>query len=126
MNEIGNLELLEASRKLIQNVNQQSDYQGSQRSVERRPWCMPLKIKILESTGRDAALNRTMIVATYDISQGGFSFLSRGYLHIGTTVVASFKELDIAPSISGVVRYCIHVVNTMHRVGVQFTDVERS
>ena len=121
-------ELLNVAKQLVSTIRakEQENEAKSKRVDPRYGWCMPLTIHVMEpSSGPSEGVRRPMDVVTFDISQSGFSFIARAYMHRGTIVHAMFDFLDVVSEITGVVRYCIHIGDTMHRVGVQFTDVKR-
>jgi len=93
---------------------------ANERSSERFPWVTSLALVIIDPQGTP----RTLEVLTHDISAGGFSFVYRQFLHVGSMVRAEFTVLPNRPRLDGIVRNCVHVGGINHRIGVQFTGVE--
>lgn len=97
----------------------------NQRSHERHKWTVPLTLE-LEESGQYGPTRRTIQVSTVDISRGGFAFAFRQYVFPGTIVRAQFDSLPKCPRLEGSVTGCILLGGNQHRVGVQFTQAERS
>ncbi len=97
----------------------------NRRRAQRRSWSVPLTVTLLEHVATGGS-KREVDVVTHDISPGGFSFIHNGFVHVGTEVATLLTMLPDRPKVMGVVRNCIHLANSMHRVGVQFIQVARS
>ena len=63
---------------------------------------------------------RTIRVATNNVSAGGYAFIFDANVPAGATVRAQFESLPGKPCISGVVRSCVHLCGTQHRIGIEF------
>ncbi len=96
----------------------------SKRGQDRKPWTVHLRLQIQEVGSASSA--REAEAVTHDLSTGGFSFITRYYVHVGAVVAATFDTVPQKPTIVGVVRNCIHLGGALHRVGVQFTEVHRN
>ena len=94
------------------------------RAHPRHRWSAVLALTVEESTDQFTS-QRQIKVTTGDLSAGGFSFVHRQYIHLGTIVTACFEALRQRPTLSGVVRSCIATDGGRYRVGVQFTEIQR-
>ena len=63
---------------------------------------------------------RTIRAATSNISAGGFAFIFDTLISPGATVRAQFDSLPGKPQIAGLVRSCVHICGTQHRIGVEY------
>ncbi|HRX86245.1 MAG TPA: PilZ domain-containing protein [Phycisphaerae bacterium] len=114
------------AKRIIENLQRKFwlEPTASKRAQDRKPWSVHLELAIQEP-GAHAVPRKTEAV-THDLSTGGFSFITRNYVHVGAAVEATFDTVPQKPTIIGVVRNCIHLGGAMHRVGVQFTEVRRA
>jgi hypothetical protein len=87
------------------------------RAHARHFWCVPATLEIQSS--RTAPVRQTR-VATNNISEGGFAFIIDARLAVGTIVRTTFETLPDKPRINGVVRSCVYLCGTQHRIGVEF------
>lgn len=90
------------------------------RAHQRYCWRSRVPI-VLEEPSSDGMRRRQALVHTLDLSAGGFAFEFDQYVHPGTIVHAAFQALKRNPQRRGVVRSCVHVSGTTHRVGVEFS-----
>ena len=90
------------------------------RRSERLAWLRRVPIWVMEET-RSGRRPRKLDVLIHDVSAGGFGFIFGQRLNPGTTVRAQFDYLPNHPVVTGIVRYCTHLGDTHHRIGVQFT-----
>ena len=93
------------------------------RRHRRHPWRVQLRLTIQECS-QGVVERRDVVVATCDISAGGFAFVSQLYIHPGTLVYARVRSLPNRPVLKGVVRNCVHLEAREHRVGVEFVPPE--
>ena len=98
---------------------------GVQVGEERRwfvrlPWLRLVPIWVAEEGG-SGRRTRKLDVLIHDVSAGGFGFISGEYLNPGTTVRAQFDCLPNRPVVTSIIRHCVHLGGTHHRIGVQFT-----
>ncbi len=111
---------LAAASEVIEQLRQQGDScqekKKNQRKSERRAWVTQLTLLIEDPLGKQ----RTLDVATHDISTGGFSFIYKQFIHINTKVAVLFETLPGKPALNGVVRSCVLLDGMHHRIGVQF------
>jgi len=97
----------------------QPDPESSERRVRgRHPWQVALTIWVLDDPDAEYSA-RELRVETTDISQTGFGFVFRQFIHPGTTVRTRFDMLKNAPVVDGVVAHCQLQHDGMHRVGVK-------
>jgi hypothetical protein len=89
----------------------------------RYPWRCELRVTI-EECSDGLPQRREVTVETCDVSAGGFGFITRQFLHIGTIVFACFESLPNQPVMKGIVRYCHHLEVRRHRVGVEFVPLD--
>jgi hypothetical protein len=94
------------------------------RQHQRHNWVTQLTVE-LEEKSELSVRRREVRVMTCDVSAGGFSFIYRRYVHLGTCVRVRFDSLPSRPRMIGVVRNCRHMNGTTHRVGVEFVDALR-
>lgn len=115
----------ELANKIIETLRHKYSLEPtiSKRRQDRKAWNVHLRLIIYE--GSASGTPRDTEAVTHDLSTGGYSFITRYYVHVGATVEATFDTLPQRPTIIGVVRNCIHLGGAMHRVGVQFTEVRR-
>ncbi len=93
------------------------------RTGRRHPWCIPLTLEI-EEVRPGGTRRRHVEVTTHDICTGGFAFIFNQFVHPETIVRARFESLPTRPYLTGVVRNCVHLSGTQHRVGVEFVDAQ--
>ena len=98
----------------------QSDCQFIERKHERKSWNAVITLVIEEMVEKELARHREIEVTTLDISAGGYAFMFKEFVNPGTVVRARFEGLPNKPILVGVVRNCVDVDATQHRVGVQF------
>lgn len=115
----------DVANKIIENLRRKYWLEPtiSKRGQDRKSWTVHLRLIIHE--GAASCTPRETEAVTHDLSTGGYSFITRYYVHVGAMVEATFDTLPQRPTIIGVVRNCIHLGGAMHRVGVQFTEVRR-
>ena len=53
-------------------------------------------------------------------STGGFAFIFDAAVSSGSTIRAQFDSLPGKPQIAGIVRSCVHICGTQHRIGVEY------
>lgn len=116
--EISGAEALEA---LLQQSSAAQTARPSRRHVRKR-WVIELRIRVVES-GTTGAVDRELCVTTQDLSRGGFSFVCRQFLHIGTHVQAEVRSLPGSPVLTAEVANCEYDGNGQHRVGVKLVQV---
>lgn len=89
------------------------------RRHRRHTWKVKLRLELEEITvgGRR---KRALTVTSSDISVQGFSFHHRNFIHPGTLVRARVESLPDRPVLAGVVRNCVHLEGSRHRIGVEF------
>jgi len=107
----------EVIEQLHQRLGQERNV-SNERRAERHAWVTDLTLVIEDLQGKP----RTLEVTTHDISEGGFSFVYRQFIHTGTRILAHFGSVSGRPSLEGVVRNCAYVGNMHHRIGVQFSS----
>jgi hypothetical protein len=90
------------------------------RHFPRHFWCVPAALEIQTGGPSSTAPVRQLKVATNNISEGGFGFIIDGKVPVGSTVRVQFDSLPKKPRISGVVRSCVYLCGTQHRIGVEF------
>lgn len=90
---------------------------AARRHVRKR-WTVELQVRI-EETVDLGMINREIRVTTQDLSRGGYSFLCRQYLHVGSQVQAWVMSLPNSPVLMGTVVNCSYDGNGYHRVGVK-------
>jgi len=90
-----------------------------ERRYERKAWTVALTLDLEEKSLRGVT-HRQIEVATHNISVGGYSFIFHNFIHPGTVVSARFDGLPNNPTLRGIVRNCIAIGGTQHRVGVEF------
>ena len=98
----------------------QKDEQHDQRQSERHPWTVHLTVIIEDPAGKP----RTLEIVTHDISAGGFSFIYRQFMHLGTKVRVQVVSLEGRPTLDGVIRNCTYLGGMNHRIGVQFVTAK--
>jgi hypothetical protein len=92
---------------------------SNERRHDRHKWVTPLTV-LIEKEPDHKSQQRDVEVTTHDISRGGFSFMFKQYLHPGTRIRTRFNALPGCPIVRGIVRNCIHLGATFHRIGVEF------
>lgn len=92
---------------------------SNERKHGRHKWVTPLTV-LIEKEPHHKSQKRDVEVTTHDISRGGFSFMFKQYLHPGTRIRTRFNSLPGCPIVRGIVRNCIHLGSTFHRIGVEF------
>jgi hypothetical protein len=90
------------------------------RAHQRYCWRSRVPV-VFEEPSSDGMRRRQALVRTLDVSAGGFAFEFDQYVHPGTIVHAAFHALKRNPQRRGIVRSCVHVDGTTHRVGVEFS-----
>ncbi len=71
----------------------------------------------------DAHLDREIIVATRNLSQGGLSILHSSFMYTGTRVVVDLIATNnTVSSRRGFVKRCEHCGGRVHEIGIQFED----
>jgi len=93
------------------------------RRQRRYPWRCQLRVSIQECSD-GVVQRRELMVETCDLSGGGFAFISKHFVHIGTVVYPRFECLPGRPVLKGIVRYCHHLEARCHRVGVEFVPLD--
>jgi hypothetical protein len=92
---------------------------GQLRTCPRYGWRSRIPV-VLEEPTAGKVRRRPALVRTLDLSSGGFAFEFDQYVHPGTIVHVALHALARNPLRRGVVRACVHVHGTKHRVGVEF------
>lgn len=87
------------------------------RQATRYHYCVPMTLYIDDPRARGTRIVRA---ASSNISSGGFAFIFDAALSPGSTVRAQFDSLPGKPQIAGLVRSCIHICGTQHRIGVEY------
>ena len=105
-------EILRALEELRTPTNQPE----ARKSV-RHYYTVPLVVQLQDK--RMGAM-RTIRAATNNVSSGGYAFIFDSFVEPGSTVRAQFETLPGKPCITGVVRSCVHLCGTQHRIGVEF------
>ena len=90
------------------------------RRSERLPWLRRVPVWVAEETGSGQGI-RKLDALIHDISHGGFGFIFDQELDPGMIIRARFDGLPNRPVVTGVIRYCVQLGATHHRIGVQFT-----
>lgn len=90
----------------------------------RHVWTVTLKLTIEEHSS-EGYRQREIQVTTTDLSMSGFAFVYHQYVHPGTALQVCFHSLPDWPTVTAVVRNCVHIAAREHRVGVEFTKVAR-
>jgi hypothetical protein len=93
------------------------------RRHRRHVWRCQLRVLVQECSD-GLVQRREVTVDTCDVSSGGFAFISRQFVHVGTIVYPRFDCLPNRPRMKGIVRYCHHLEAQRHRVGVEFVPLE--
>lgn len=87
------------------------------RQATRYHYCVPMTLYIDDPRARGTRIVRA---ASSNISNGGFAFIFDAALSPGSTVRAQFDSLPGKPQIAGLVRSCVHICGTQHRIGVEY------
>ncbi len=87
------------------------------RQATRYHYCVPMTLYIDDPRARGTRIVRA---ASSNISSGGFAFIFDAALSPGSTVRAQFDSLPGKPQIAGLVRSCVHICGTQHRIGVEY------
>jgi len=91
----------------------------NRRRSERKAWVVDLEVWLHETSTGDG-VETCLRVTTRDLSTGGLSFIARRFVHPGTHMRTCFTALPTKPTVWGLVRNCVHLSGSFHRVGVQF------
>ncbi len=96
-----------------------------QRASDRQGWRVWIRVVIVQGgVGRGWTRNEIR-VETCDLSRGGFSFFYPQYVPPGTWIECEVELKGQTVMIVGQVRDCYHVDGVRHRVGVQFSKIQR-
>lgn len=87
------------------------------RQATRYHYCVPMTLHIDDPR---KAGTRVIRAASSNISTGGFAFIFDAAISPGSTVRAQFDSLPGKPQIAGLVRSCLHICGTQHRIGVEY------
>jgi hypothetical protein len=87
------------------------------RLATRYCYCVPMTLHIDDPR---SAATRIIRAATSNISTGGFAFIFDAAVSLGSTIRAQFDSLPGKPQIAGIVRSCVHICGTQHRIGVEY------
>jgi hypothetical protein len=87
------------------------------RTATRYCYCVPMTLHIDDPR---AAATRVIRAASSNISAGGFAFIFDAAVSQGATIRAQFDSLPGKPQIAGIVRSCVHICGTQHRIGVEY------
>jgi hypothetical protein len=93
------------------------------RRHERYDLRMRLTLTIQEPS-LGGGYRREIVVNTCNVSAGGFAFIAQRFVCPGTVVYACFEALPNRPTIKGVVRNCLLIRGTEHRVGAEFVPFD--
>ena len=107
----------EAILRAIENLMRTRNAGADSRAAVRHHYCVPMTLHIDDPRSRSTRLIRA---ASSNISGGGFAFIFDAALTPGSTIRAQFDSLPGKPQIAGVVRSCVHICGTQHRVGVEY------
>ena len=102
--------------RALEELRAPTDKPESRKSI-RHYFTVPLVVQLQDK--RMGAM-RTIRVATNNVSSGGFAFIFDANIEPGEVVRAQFETLPGKPCITGVVRSCVHLCGTQHRIGVEF------
>ena len=107
--------------EVIERLHELRGSRGScgKRQHERHAWNVVLTLELREESA-DGVRRREVEVTTHDICAGGFAFVFRQFIREGTLVRARFDMLPNKPTLTGVVRNCLFLGGSQHRIGVQF------
>ncbi|QEP41696.1 PilZ domain-containing protein [Ectothiorhodospiraceae bacterium BW-2] len=95
-----------------------------ERRYQRNRWRTSCSAK-LQMIDEASTKEQNVEIVTYDISQGGFSFISKENIKIGTIVTVIFDMLETKPVIRSEVRSSVFIRDTQYRIGVCFIDIVR-
>ncbi|HVP72128.1 MAG TPA: PilZ domain-containing protein [Phycisphaerales bacterium] len=109
-------DLAEAILRAIQNAARARGASENREST-RYHHCVPLTLHIDDPRKPGT---RVIRAASSNLSIGGFAFIFDAAISTGSTVRAQFDSLPGKPQIGGVVRSCVHICGTQHRVGVEY------
>ncbi len=105
--------------RILRQLESTEDYDPNlhQRRAKRRPWRKRFRVWITQPGGD----RRRIEVVTRDLSSGGLSFVTPGYVHVGTRCEFQLITTDNAwVDVRGVVVRCRYVAGRLHEVGVRF------
>ncbi len=91
---------------------------ADERKYKRFEWVKEIDIRVDDP----AHSTRVLRVTTHNLSRGGFGFLYKQYIHIGTKVIVCFEGGSDGPRLRGTVRECVDLGEGQHYVGVKFID----
>ena len=87
------------------------------REATRYHYCVPMTLHIDDPRKPGT---RVVRAASSNISTGGFAFIFDAAISPGSTVRAQFDSLPGKPQIAGLVRSCVRICGTQHRIGVEY------
>jgi hypothetical protein len=103
--------------KAIQTGSRRNGGPSEVREATRFHYCVPMTLHIDDPK---RAGTRVIRAATSNVSTGGFAFIFDAAVSPGSTVRAQFDSLPGKPEIAGVVRSCVYICGTQHRIGVEY------
>ncbi len=106
----------EAILRAIQSGSRRSNPLES-RQATRFHYCVPMTLHIDDPR---RAGTRVIRAASSNVSAGGFAFIFDAALSPGSTVRAQFDSLPGKPEIAGIIRSCVYICGTQHRIGVEY------
>ena len=109
-------DLAEAILRAIQNAARARGPSENREST-RYHYCVPLTLHIDDPRKPGT---RVIRAASSNLSIGGFAFIFDAAISNGSTVRAQFDSLPGKPQIGGLVRSCVHICGTQHRIGVEY------
>lgn len=109
--------LAEGILKAIQSGSRRNGGPAEAREAARFHYCVPMTLHIDDPK---LAGTRVIRAATSNVSNGGFAFIFDAAVSTGSTVRAQFDSLPGKPEIAGVVRSCVYICGTQHRIGVEY------
>lgn len=91
------------------------------RENQRHSWQVPMTLEVADAGFTNA---REIKITTMDLSKGGFGFSFDQYIYPGSLTRSCFETLPNKPVLCGIVRSCVHLRGSTHRVGVEFSNLQ--